>query len=151
MKLETIMLVSDSLMGGMSVYLTYTVFKLLKVLKTKVKIYKFGSNSWWHWLEHIAITVLCFIGLLGLSITKIIHTVEQSSDSVNYFVTEFNEWMFVNGFTTMIMVAIILLVNHTANEEKTFNYAPPQDLVDGVDRRTKSCSVRSLERRNSIK
>ena len=64
-------------------------------------------------------------------------------------INEFNEWMFVNGFTTMIMLAIILLVNHTSNEEKNYNYAPPDDLVDGVERRVKSCSIRTIEKRKS--
>ena len=128
------MLASDSLMGGLALYLTYTVFKLLIVLKSRISIYKPGSDSWWHWIEHVLITTMCFIGLGGLTIMKIFHTVDQTIDSnFNYY--EFHDWMLVNGFATIIMIAIILLVNHTSDEEKTYNYAPPSELVDGTERR----------------
>ena len=107
------MLVSDSLMGSMAMYLTYITFKLLLLLKSKSGVYNFGSHAWWHWIEHISITTLCFVGLLGLTTTKVVHTIlDRSSASVLFVMNEFNEWALINGFTTVLMLAVILLVNH---------------------------------------
>lgn len=112
-----LMLISDSFMSGMSLYLAYVTFKLLKILKDNIKTYKPGSNGWWHWIEHSVAAILVFFGSIFRSLFKIIHSTEQilidGSTSQTY-----DKWeILTDFFTTFIIMGFIILINHIMSEE----------------------------------
>lgn len=115
--IDFLMLSSDSLVSGMSMYLAYVSFKLLKVLKNNSNAYKHGSNGWWHWIEHSIAALFVFFGSIFRSIFKIMHSTEQilinGSTSQTY-----DKWeMLTDFFTAFIIIGFILLINHIMSEE----------------------------------
>lgn len=112
-----IMLVSDSIVCGLSVYLTYTTFKLLKTLKDNIYSYKFGSRGWWHWLEHTVATSLIFVGSAGRSIFKIMHTAEETISTVQNISVFQKTEIATDIFTAIIIIGLLIMINHIMSEE----------------------------------
>lgn len=120
MNIDWLMLVTDSLVCGLSIYLTYISYKLLRILKANAHVHKFGSTEWWNWLEHsIAITLVCG-GSFGRSIFKTMHTLEQSI--TNNGTRSVLEKIEIGNdiFTSVIIMGFIILVSRIAIEEMKY-------------------------------
>lgn len=101
----------SSFTSGLAVYLTYRVFALLLILKTKINSYQFGSQNWWHWIQHIIASIICSIGAFGFSMLNVYRTIDVYYDHEN---TE----TIMNTFVVLILFSMVILVNHMRAEEQ---------------------------------
>lgn len=112
--LDIWMLVCDSALTAFALYLTYTIFRGSQMLVSNFGKYKFGSPCWWNYIEHLFIIFVAFVGAAGLTITQLLHTIEQSESHL--YCDPLESWG--NLFTIIIMGSLILTVKHVIYEEK---------------------------------
>lgn len=140
------MLASDSLMCGLTAFLTYRIWTLLTVLRSAQVFYKMGTVSWWHWMEHLVAACFGFIGAVGVSVVKVLHTVQQHNISAqcSNLVCDDPYEMWLNGFVSIVLIAAIILINHMIKEEtpgSEFEHHPKNLSSEDDDINTKESTT----------
>ena len=120
MEINLLFITTESLLCSLLIHLSYRVWKLMMMLKQNGSCYKFGSVSWWHWMEHLSAGLLFFIGSIGMTWVNIAKIVDHLTH-VNPTFSSIS-----NLFTSFVVVGGIILINHMIKEE-----TPESDMYHG--------------------
>lgn len=146
MNVDYMMLISDSLMSGLATFLTFRIYFLLNTLRLSQTTYTFGSTAWWHWMEHLIAASFGFIGAIGMSIVKIMLTIDQhvyqsSGECLQLSSNCSNPYeLAMNAFQSVVIVAAIILINHMIKEEtpgSEFEHFPREAIEPITDQSVK--------------
>lgn len=99
-------LISDSLLFGILLYLSFRILKLLLIVRANSEVCRPGSESFCHLVEHLWAATIAFIGATSATVLKAVDTLNANNSSV-----------LLNTSYSIICVAGIILVNHMIKEE----------------------------------